>query len=117
MSERDRLTEIIKAEAKKYPPGYDLDEGCRHVADAMLASEEWQAREAVVKAANSWAHWGDVKTLHVLSCPECERLESVEDRWCVEAAAFGRKTLDAAKALRAALVRLAATRGEEKGNG
>ena len=51
MSERDRLAEIIKAEAKKYPPGYDLDEGCRHVADAILASEEWRAREAVMNAA------------------------------------------------------------------
>ena len=114
MTERDRLAALLHETASRVPLTYDeADIGFwAAIADALLVSEEWQAREAVVEAANSWAHWGDVKTLHVLSCPECERLESVEDRWCVEAAAFGRKTLDAAKALRDALARLAAVRGE-----
>lgn len=35
---RDRLAEIIKAEAKKYPPGYDLDQGALHLADAVLSA-------------------------------------------------------------------------------
>ena len=48
---RDRLAEIIKIASRQYPFGSDIDEGCRGIADAILTSEEWQAREAVVKAA------------------------------------------------------------------
>ena len=52
---RDRLAEIIKATSKLYPYGSDVDEGCRGIADALLVSEEWQAREAVGAAARNVA--------------------------------------------------------------
>jgi len=48
---RDRLAEIIKIAARQYPFGSDIDEGCRGIADAILASEEWQMREAVLNMA------------------------------------------------------------------
>ena len=35
----DRLAEIIKAASRQYPYGSDIDEGCRGIADALLASE------------------------------------------------------------------------------
>ena len=56
---RDRLAEIIKRASLLYPPGSDMDEGCRGVAAVILASEEWEAREAVVEAARRVAHSTD----------------------------------------------------------
>ena len=47
---RDRLAEIIKRASRQYPYGSDIDEGCRGIAAVLLASEEWQAREAAVEA-------------------------------------------------------------------
>ena len=46
---RDRLAEIIKVAAQQYPSGSDMETGCRGVAAALLASEEWEKRKAGVK--------------------------------------------------------------------
>jgi len=48
-----RLSALIKATAKRYPYGSDIDEGCDAIADALLASEDWVAREAVIKRART----------------------------------------------------------------
>ena len=74
MSERDRLAEIM-AEAWLRGAALSPRGSWCTVADALLASEEWQAREAVVAAARRWAILGDEKTCHVRTCKECERLE------------------------------------------
>ena len=49
----DRLAEIIKRASYLYPAGSDIDEGCRGIAAALLASEEWLTREGVVRAAKA----------------------------------------------------------------
>ena len=107
---RDRLAKIIKTAARQYPFGSDIDEGCRGIADALRASEEWRAREAVVKAAMLRSELAARKVLHILTCAACERLEVDDGRWCNEATAMSRKTLDAIAAEDAALARLATVR-------
>ncbi|MBI3938159.1 MAG: hypothetical protein HY323_14370 [Betaproteobacteria bacterium] len=59
----DRLAEIIKAAAKQYPYGSDIDEGCRGIAAAIVASEEWQAREACLT-------FGALRKVNVARCEE-----------------------------------------------
>ena len=60
----DRLAEIIKTASRQYPYGSDIDEGCRGIADALLASEEWQAREAIIdEVANEHFSMNDLGRL------------------------------------------------------
>ena len=59
-----RLSALIKATAKRYPYGSDIDEGCDAIADALLASEEWQAREAIIdEVANEHFSMNDLGRL------------------------------------------------------
>ena len=104
---RDRLIEIIGEAIIAGGLGGDHTQ---NIADALLASEEWQAREAVVKAAMLRSELAARKVLHILTCAECERLEVDDGRWCNEATAMSRKTLDAIAAEDAALARLATVR-------
>lgn len=72
----------------------------------QVADESPDPTARVVTAALAWDEAGAAKVMHVLTCPECKRLEGVEDRWCEEAVKLGRRQLDAAKALRDALAAL-----------
>ena len=75
-----RLSALIKATAKRYPYGSDIDEGCDAIADAILASEEWQAREAVVEAAENHhdhIHLLDEERLPCAVCIALARLAAV----------------------------------------
>ncbi len=100
---RDRLAKIIKEAAKQYPPGSDIDEGSLGIADALLASEEWQAREAVVEAAMAWI---DAPVgMNIIAAAELG-LDTFE------IARENEKRARANTTLRAALSRLAALKGE-----
>jgi len=66
-----------------------------------------ELERAVIRAAQGWDAIGKVKAMHVLTCTDCERLESEQDRWCDEAAAIGRRHIEAARKIHEALVALA----------
>ena len=105
---RDRLVGIIVG---AIIDGGPVGDHPALIADALLASEEWQTREAIVKAAVNRSELAAQKVLHILTCKDCERLEVDDGRWCNEATAMSRRSLDAVAAEDVALDRLAAVRG------
>ena len=62
-----RLSALIKATAKRYPYGSDLDEGCDAIADAVLASKEWKQREVALALGNNLYVYGSPKATETLA--------------------------------------------------